>query len=82
MISSREFDVDSFGRPLTAREIQVLALVGTGKSNHEVATTMSVGHDTVKFHLRNIFRKLGARRRTEAVFKASQSGLLQVREEA
>lgn len=64
--------------PLTQRELQVLALVGTGKTSEEVARRMAVCDDTVKFHLKNIFRKLGARCRTEAVFVAHRAGLVTV----
>ena len=53
--------------PLTARELEVLALVCDGYSNFEIAQRIGVTPTTVKYHLLNIFGKLGVRRRTQAV---------------
>ena len=53
------------GGELTAAERRVAELVGQGLSNREVASTLFVSAKTVEFHLRNIFRKLGVRSRTE-----------------
>lgn len=58
------------GRPaagweLTATERQVAALVAEGLTNREVASRLYVTQKTVEFHLRNVFRKLGVRSRTE-----------------
>ena len=50
---------------LTAAERRVAELVGQGLSNREVASALFVSAKTVEFHLRNIFRKLGVRSRTE-----------------
>jgi DNA-binding NarL/FixJ family response regulator len=52
--------------PLTRRETQILQLVAEGKSNPEVARTLWIQEQTVKFHLSNIYRKLGAPNRTAA----------------
>jgi DNA-binding NarL/FixJ family response regulator len=68
----------SVGDPLTPRELQVLDLIVTGKKNDEVARRFAVSDDTVKFHLKNIFRKLGAKCRTEAVYFAHRDGLVAV----
>jgi DNA-binding NarL/FixJ family response regulator len=51
---------------LTEREEKVLALVAEGASNAHIATSLRVSESTVKFHLRNMFSKLGAANRTEA----------------
>jgi DNA-binding CsgD family transcriptional regulator len=50
---------------LTASERRVAELVGQGLSNREVASQLFLSPKTVEFHLRNIFRKLGVRSRTE-----------------
>jgi DNA-binding NarL/FixJ family response regulator len=50
---------------LTASERRVAELVGQGLSNSEVASQLFLSPKTVEFHLRNIFRKLGVRSRTE-----------------
>jgi DNA-binding NarL/FixJ family response regulator len=52
--------------PLSRREVDVLRLVAEGNSNAEVARTIWVTEETVKFHLRNIYRKLGVANRTQA----------------
>lgn len=60
---------------LTAREIEVLALMADGLSNPEIATRLYIGQTTVKTHINNSFAKIGARNRTEAVRYAYQHGL-------
>jgi DNA-binding NarL/FixJ family response regulator len=51
---------------LTDREEAVLAFVAEGRSNAEIAQALKVSESTVKFHLRNLFGKLGVTNRTEA----------------
>jgi DNA-binding NarL/FixJ family response regulator len=51
---------------LTRREIEVLNIVSEGRTNAEVAARLWVSEPTIKFHLSNIFRKLGVTNRTEA----------------
>lgn len=63
---------------LTGRQRQVLELLVLGDSNREIAEKMFVCEDTVKYHLKHIYEKLGARRRTQAVRMARQGGLLAV----
>jgi DNA-binding NarL/FixJ family response regulator len=54
------------GGLLTKRETQILELVSKGYSNGQVARMLWVTEQTVKFHLSNIYRKLGVANRTEA----------------
>jgi DNA-binding NarL/FixJ family response regulator len=61
---------------LTKREQEILRLVSEGKSNGEVARKLWVTEQTVKFHLSNIYRKLGVTNRTEAGRQAQLIGLL------
>ena len=63
---------------LTARELDVLRLVAEGYSNARIARTLCVAEQTVKFHLSNIYRKLGVSNRTEAARWAARHGVLSV----
>jgi DNA-binding NarL/FixJ family response regulator len=62
---------------LTERELTVLRSLGKGLSNKEIAGSLWLAEQTVKFHLTNIYRKLGVSSRTEAVHWAYGHGLLQ-----
>lgn len=62
---------------LTGREAQILKLVRDGDSNKQIARKIFVSEDTVKFHLKNLYRKLGARCRTQAVCAAHGIGMFQ-----
>ena len=62
--------------PLSQRELEVLRLVAQGLSNREIGERLFLAVITVKGHNRNIFRKLQVRRRTEAVARARELGLL------
>ena len=61
---------------LTDRELDVLRLVVAGQRNKEIAATLGISENTVKFHLRNILDKLHAQSRAEAVARAVREGLL------
>jgi DNA-binding NarL/FixJ family response regulator len=61
---------------LTDRERQVLQLMADGLSNIKIGETLFISPSTVKFHIRNIIRKLGVSKRTEAVYSASKRGLI------
>lgn len=60
------------GHGLSAREQEVLALLCTGATNREIAAALHVGLETVKKHARSLYRKLGARNRTEAARRATE----------
>ncbi len=64
--------------PLTTREVEILQLVASGSTNGEVARKLWVTEQTVKFHLRNIYRKLDVANRTEASHFAHVNGLVKV----
>jgi DNA-binding CsgD family transcriptional regulator len=57
---------------LTPRELEVLAALAEGMTNKAIARRLNISLHTVKFHIESLFRKLGARTRTEAVAKASE----------
>jgi DNA-binding NarL/FixJ family response regulator len=50
--------------PLTRRELEVAALVATGRSNRQIASELYVNIKTVEFHMANLFTKLSVRSRT------------------
>lgn len=56
--------------PLTQREREIVALVGTGKTNSEIATILSISARTVQKHLEHVFQKLGVETRTAAAVRA------------
>lgn len=62
--------------PLTDRERSVLALLPTMMSNHEIATELFVSVNTIKTHLKSLYRKLGVTGRREAVLAARELGEL------
>ncbi|NTU81938.1 MAG: AAA family ATPase [Chloroflexales bacterium] len=62
--------------PLSERELEVLRLVATGTSNSEIAEQLVVSVGTVKKHINNIFGKLGATHRAQAIAVARQVGLI------
>ena len=57
---------------LTPREHEVFEAIADGYTNKAIARRLNISLHTVKFHVESIFRKLGARTRTEAVAKASE----------
>lgn len=62
--------------PLSQRELEVLCLIADGFSNREIGQRLFLALDTVKGHNRRIFGKLDVQRRTEAVARARELGLL------
>lgn len=63
--------------PLSDRELEILQLVADGLSNREISERLYLALSTVKGHNRNIYDKLQVQRRTEAVARARELGLLQ-----
>jgi two-component system, NarL family, response regulator LiaR len=61
---------------ITARELEILTLIARGFSNREIATQLFVSENTVKTHCARAFDKLGAVRRTQAVQRGKELGLL------
>lgn len=62
--------------PLSARETEVLGKAAELLSTEEIATELYVSANTVKTHLKSIYRKLGVTRRSEAVHRAQDLGML------
>ena len=62
---------------LTQRESEVLALLVSGHSNKGIATKLVVSEDTVKTHIRGLYRKLGVQDRGGAIAAALREGLFQ-----
>ena len=61
---------------ISPRELDVLKALADGRSNKEIARALDVSPNTVKTHVSRLFEKLGARRRTDAINKARDLGLL------
>ncbi len=68
--------VDMEIEALSRRELQVLTLIHQGLANKEIAQQLHLAPTTVKAHIRNIYAKLGASSRTDALAKARNLGLL------
>jgi len=67
---------EDFG--ISQREYEVLELLVAGHSNQEIADQLHISITTVKSHVSSIYQKLDVQRRTQAVQKARQLGLIQV----
>jgi LuxR family maltose regulon positive regulatory protein len=67
---------DTLIEPLSQRELDVLRLIAKGLSNREISERLFLALSTVKGHTRIIFDKLQVQRRTEAVARARELGLL------
>src|SRR5688572_5150966 len=62
--------------PLTARESEVLGLLGGGLSNKMIARELHISEHTVKFHISSLYSKLGVSNRAEAVGQGARHGLI------
>jgi DNA-binding NarL/FixJ family response regulator len=67
---------DALVLPLSARERDILTLVGTGASNKEIANRLCLAEGTIKNHVTNILAKLDVRDRTQAAIRARQLGIV------
>ena len=63
---------------LTPAEISVLRLIAAGNANKEIADQLSIGEDTVKWRVKNILSKLGARDRTQAAMIGIRRGIIEM----
>ena len=61
---------------ITPRELEILEAMAAGLSNREIAERLFVSENTVKTHAARVFDKLSARRRTQAVQRAKEAGLI------
>jgi DNA-binding NarL/FixJ family response regulator len=61
---------------ISGRELEVLELLAAGRSNKEIARRLDVSPNTVKTHVTKLFAKLEARRRTEAILRARELGMI------
>jgi len=61
---------------ITARELEILEHIATGKSTREIAEALFVSENTVKTHASRVFDKLSVRRRTQAVHEGKRLGLI------
>jgi DNA-binding CsgD family transcriptional regulator len=61
---------------ISERELQVLELLAAGRSNKEIASSLEVSPNTVKTHVAKLFEKLEVRRRTEAILRARELGMI------
>lgn len=62
--------------PLTEREMEILSLIATGLKNKEIAATLFVSVNTVYYHTKNLYSKLGVNSRTQAITRAKELDLL------
>jgi predicted ATPase/tetratricopeptide (TPR) repeat protein/DNA-binding CsgD family transcriptional regulator len=75
-MNGRDPDQFSPPQPLTEREQDVLTLIGDGLTNREIAERLTVAMSTVKWYVRQVYNKLGADHREEAIARGRQLGLL------
>ena len=61
---------------LTVREMEILQLIVKGRSNKEISSALFISEDTVKYHLKALFMKLGVQDRTEAAISAIRHGIV------
>ena len=76
---SKPFDGNPQARAalgVSPRELDVLKEIAAGRSNKEIAARLDVSPNTVKTHVAQLFDKLGAKRRTDAIAKARELGII------
>ncbi|MEZ4713057.1 MAG: response regulator transcription factor [Caldilineaceae bacterium] len=62
--------------PLSERELEILTLIAAGLKNREIAAQLFISLNTVLYHVKNIYGKLGVNKRTLAIIKARELNLL------
>lgn len=69
IVEKRPFDFEAASKEfsLTTRELDVVRLVSEGYSNQNISEILFIGNDTVKWHVKNIMRKMGAGSRSEMI---------------
>ncbi|HYH88147.1 MAG TPA: PAS and helix-turn-helix domain-containing protein [Solirubrobacteraceae bacterium] len=70
----RTADADGDPRDLSARELEIVRLIARGESGPEIAAELHIAHDTVRTHVRNAMKKVGARSRAHLVAKVLGNG--------
>ena len=68
--------VQTMPEPLSERELEILRLISTGRSNQEIAELLVITLSTVKTHVNRLYNKMGVKRRTEAILRARELGLI------
>jgi DNA-binding NarL/FixJ family response regulator len=82
MSSLRAGRRDDVAAELTARELEVVTLVGAGKANKEIAIELDISERTARTHVSNVLRKLRLGSRTQAALWAVREGLVDVGDDA
>lgn len=75
-VPSMKLKAEIFPESLSERELEILRLVASGRSNQEIAEILVIAVSTVKSHINNLYAKLGTNRRTQAIAIANELGLL------
>jgi PAS domain S-box-containing protein len=70
----RSMEIDREPGQLSARELEIVRLIAQGESGPEIAAELHLAHDTVRTHVRNAMRKVGARSRAHLVAKVLGEG--------
>jgi DNA-binding NarL/FixJ family response regulator len=74
--SGAEQEIDGMIENLTGREMDIMQLLGQGYQNKQIALSLGISENTVKFHVSSIFSKLGVSNRTEALRAGNKYGLI------
>jgi DNA-binding CsgD family transcriptional regulator len=75
-VKTRMVCADRLPQPLTCCEMEILALMARGFTNPEIGTHCKIAPSTTRWHISNVLKKLGAKRRVEALQRASSLGLI------
>jgi DNA-binding CsgD family transcriptional regulator len=74
--SNRDEPLPALPGNLSSRQLEVLRLIGMGKTNREIATTLILSERTVERHVADVYAKIGAANRAQAAVYAQQHGLV------